>query len=184
MSPRGNHTRLLQLLDQTGGVSASGCPHHTAQAAPQAARELTHHAEVVVDERPIGGNGQVAGVGIGVEKAEPHQLLQVAGGALFRYSGGHDSSLQQGLAIGDLDAGHIVEAKHPAGTQFPHHGRNADAGIVKKLLAEAGRVLGLQPEVELSEQHPPALLGNADPVAAATPTGMALHRGGNLLHHL
>ena len=123
-------------------------------------------------------------MGIGVEKAKPHQLLQVAGGALFRYGGGHDSSLDQGLAIGDLDARHIVEAKHPAGTQFPHHGWNADAGIVKKLLAEAGRVLGLQPEVELSEQHPPALLGNADPVATAAPAGMALHRRSNLLHHL
>ena len=52
------------------------------------------------------------------------------------------------------------------------------------MLAEAGGVLGLQTEIQLPQQHTPALLGDPHPVTAAAPTGMALHRAGHLLQHL
>ena len=123
-------------------------------------------------------------MGIGVEEPVAHQLLQVAGGPLLGHGSGIDPGLHEGGPVGDLDAGHVVEAEHPAGTQLPHHRWDADAGIIEELLAEAGGMLGLQPEIQFPQQHTPALLGDSHPVAATAPAGMALHRARHLLEHL
>ena len=45
-------------------------------------------------------------------------------------------------------------------------------------------MFGFEAEIQLPQQHPTALLGDADPVAALAPAGMALNGGGHLLEHL
>ena len=184
INARGNHSGRLQLAHQATGIAGGGGGHHPSQAAAQPLGDLPHHAEVVVNQGPIAGHSQVSRVGIGVEEAEAHQLLEVTGRPLFGHGRRVNAGLNQGLAVGDFDAGYVIEAEHPPAGELPHHPRNADAAIFKKLLAEAGRMFGFQAEIQLPQQHPPTFLGNRHPVAALTPTGVALQHGGDLLQHL
>ena len=181
---RGDHASRLQLGHQAAGIAGGGGGDHPTQAAAQPLGDLAHHAEVVVNQGPIAGHGQVSRVGIGVEKAEAHELLQITGRPLFRHGRRVDAGLDQGLAVGDLDARHVIEAEHPPGGELPHHPGDADAAVLEELLAEPGRMFGFQAEIQLPQQHPPAFLGDRHPVAALAPAGMALQQGCDLLQHL
>ena len=51
-------------------------------------------------------------MGISMEKAVEHKLLQVASCSFLSNSSRINAALQQSLAIGDLGARHIVKAEH------------------------------------------------------------------------
>ena len=123
-------------------------------------------------------------MGISMEKAVEHQLLQVAGGAFLGNRDRINAALQQRLAIGDFGARQIVQAEHATCGQLPDDRRYAHIGVIQKLLAKASRMLSLQAEIQLPQQHPPAFAGHGHPIAAAPPIGVTLQHSSHLLHHL
>ena len=123
-------------------------------------------------------------MGIGVEEAKAHQLLEVTGGTNFRDLCRVDPGFQQGWSIVDFDAWEVIQTQHPTATQFPNHARNTNAGLIQKLLPEASGVLRLHAEIKLPQQHPSTFLSHRHPITSAAPAGMTLQHGRHLLHHL
>ena len=119
-----------------------------------------------------------------MEKAETHQLLQVAGGTDLSDLTRINASRQEFRTIVDLDARQVIETKDLTGTQLPNHTGNTNAGVIQKLLTKAGSVLCFQTKIQLTQQHTPAFLSDGHPVTTSAPLRMTLQHGCHLLHHL
>ena len=123
-------------------------------------------------------------MGVGMEEAKPHQLLEITGSTHLSHRSRINTGFDQCLTVVDLDAGQVVETQHTARAQLPDHTRDPDPFVIQKLLTKTRCILGLDAEIELTQQHTSTFPCHRRPIATTPPTGIALQHSRHLLHHL
>ena len=143
-------------------VEDLGQPH------PRLPVDPAHDAEIDRRQPAVGKREQIALVQVGVEEAVDDGLAQEGADQGRGQRGEVVAGLDQGLAVGELDAVDPFERHHPPRGPAPVDLRNEEAALGDQILAQLGGGGRLAPQVELARRPLPEM-GDRPAAAAAAP---------------
>ena len=142
----------LDRVTQQAHVTTGERQHQVDDGSLLDRVETTDGAEVDEPEGAVGQGEDVAGMGVGMEQPDAHDLIERRPQQLIRQRRSIHGSVVEMAGVGDGEALEALLHEHPSPRHAAKHLRDADGGPLVQHHRHLGHGVGLVAEVELGPQ--------------------------------